>query len=250
LTELNPKNHSELKVAPDSAINVAKDHHLINLKVSEIGHAITSFPIFITKVTEATDWAVSAITSFELGKNLFVKDGQWQAAYTPSGMQTYPFFLMNAPEGENQFTVGIDEQNSAFSKDKGEALFDENDKASLFLSRVTSILQGDINNEVHTFRFTKKLDELGLIKPMDLLVQYGDGSVNKLKGLHTIDEEKLQNMDVEELDELRKKGYLGPVYGMLMSIFQLNVMIRRHNELDGAKLVGQVKLEVPKESDA
>lgn len=250
LAELNPKKHGDLKVAVGSAVEVAKKHHLINLKVSEIGNAITSFPIFITKVTEATDWVVSAITSFELGKNLFVRDGEWQATYTPSGMQTYPFFLMNAPEEENKFTVGIDEQNSAFSKDEGEALFDDNDKASLYLSRVTAILQSDINNEVHTYHFTKKLDELGLIKAMDLSVQYGDGSINKLKGLNTIDEEKLQNLDIEELDNLRKKGYLGPVYGMLMSIFQLNVMIRRHNEVDGAKMVAQVKLEVPKDDTA
>lgn len=250
LTELNPKNHGDLKVDLGSAIKVAKDHHLINLKVSEVGNAVTSFPVFITKVSQATDWAISAITSFELSKNLFVKDGEWQATYTPTGMQTYPFFLMNAPEGENKFTVGIDEENSAFSKDEGEALFDENDKASLYLSRVTAILEGDINNEVHTYHFTKKLEELELIKPMDLSVQYGDGSINTLKGLNTIDEEKLQNLDIEELDNLRKKGYLGPVYGMLMSIFQLNVMIRRHNEVDGAKMVAQVKLEVPKDTNA
>jgi len=250
LTELNPKNHGELKVATDSAIQVAKTHHLINIKVNEVGHAMTNFPIFMTRVSQATDWAVSAITSFEIEKNLFIKDDKWQATYMPTGMQTYPFFLMNSPQEEGQYTIGIDEANSAFSKDEGESLFESGEKASIYLSRVTSMLRGDINNEVHTYQFTKMLDEMGLIKPMDLLVQYGDGAINTLKGLHTIDEEKLQNLETESLDQLRKKGYLGPVYGMLMSIFQLNAMIRLHNDSDGAKMVAQVKLEAPKDEAA
>lgn len=247
LKELNPSDHGDLKVALNSAVKVAENQHLINLKVSEVGHAITNFPVFFTKVTNDTDWALSAITSFELNANLFVKDNTWQGSYQPTGMQTYPFFLMNSPDKEGEFTMGIEESNDAFSKEEGEPLFDENGKASVYLSRLTAQLQSDINNEIHTYQFTKKLDELGMLKPMDLLVQYADGAINTLKGLHTIDEEKLQNLDLEAIDDLRNTGYLGPVYGLLMSIFQLNAMIKRHNDFDGLKKVVQVKLEVPKD---
>ena len=250
LKELNPTDHGDLKVAPDCALKVAKNQHLINLKVSEIGHAMTSFPVFMTKVREGTDWAISAITSFELDNNLFVKDNEWQAAYTPAGMQTYPFFLMNSPKGEGQFTIGIDEENEAFSKDSGEALFEDNEKASIYLSQITAQLEGDINNEVHTFHFTRMLDELGLLKQMDLQVHYQDRSINTLKGLHTVDEEKLQNMDIESIETLRSKGYLGPTYAMLMSIYQLNAMIRRHNNYGDLRSIAQVKLEVPKDQAA
>ncbi|RBP53372.1 SapC family protein [Arenicella xantha] len=248
LKELNPKDHGNLKVAPNCAIKVAQKQHLINLKVNEIGHAMTSFPVFLTRVSDQSDWAISAITSFEIDSNLFVKDDAWQASYQPTGMQTYPFFLMNSPSEKGQFTMGIDETNPAFNTEDGQSLFEENDKATEYLSQVTAQLQNDIKNEIHSYRFMQKLDELGLIKPMDLLVFYNEGAVNTLKGLHTIDEEKLQTMDISAIDDLRTSGYLGPVYGLLMSIFQLNAMIKRHNEYGDLRRVGQVKLEAPKPS--
>lgn len=246
LKELNPKDHGNLKLAPNCAIGVAEKQHLINIKVNEIGHAMTCFPVFLTRVSDKSDWAISAITSFELNANLFVKDNAWQGSYQPTGMQTYPFFLMNSPTEKGQFTMGIDETNPAFTTGEGQPLFEENDKATEYLSRVTAQLEGDIKNEIHSYRFAQKLEELGLIKPMDLLVFYNEGAVNTLKGLNTIDEEKLQSMDIKAIDELRTSGYLGPVYGMLMSIFQLNAMIKRHNEYGGLRNVGQVKLETPK----
>jgi len=249
LKELNPDDHGDLKVAINSAVKVAKNQHLINLKVSEVGHAVTSFPVFLTKVTNDTAWAVSAIASFEMNSNLFVENDEWRASYQPTSMQTYPFFLMKSPRKEGEITMGIEESNQAFSKDEGEALFDKDGKASVYLSRVTAQLQSDFNNEIHTHQFTKKLDELGMIKAMDLQIHYAEGAVNTLKGLNTIDEEKLQNLEVKTLDELRKAGYLGPIYGMLISIYQLNAMIIRHNEAGASNKVVQVKLEAPKDQD-
>lgn len=250
LKELTPDDHGDLKIALDCAIKVAKSQHLINLKVNEVGNAATNFAIFFTKVSDDTNWAVSAITSFELNANLFVKDDKWQATYQPTGMQTYPFFFMKSPRKEGDITMGIDQDNDAFSTESGEPLFGEDGKASVHLSRVTAQLQSDINNEIHTHQFAKKLDELELIKPMDLQVQYADGSVNTLQGLCTIDEQKLQDFDEKVIHDLHKLGYLPAIYAMLISIYQLNNMIKLHNEHDLPKKVVQVKLEVPKEPQA
>jgi len=249
LQELTPDDHGDLKVALNSAINIAKNQHLINLKVSEIGQAVTNFPVFFTKFSDDVDWAVSAITSFEINANLFIKDDKWQASYMPTGMQTYPFFLMKSPHKEGEVTMGIDTNNEAFSTETGEPLFEDDGKASVYLSRVTAQLQSDMNNEIHTRRFTKKLQELELIKAMDLQIHYADGAVNTLKGLNTIDEPKLQGLDIKLLDELRTAGYLAPTYAILLSVYQLNTMIKLHNEHDHPKKVVQVKLEAPNDQD-
>ena len=247
LQELTPDDHGNLKVALNSAIKVAKNQHLINLKVSEVGQAVTNFPVFFTKFTDDADWSVSAITSFDINANLFVKDEQWQGSYLPTGMQTYPFFLMKSPRKEGEITMGIDINNDAFSTETGEALFEDDGKASVYLSRLTAQLQSDMNNEVHTRKFTKKLDDLELIKAMDLQIHYADGAVNTLKGLNTIDEQKLQGLDIEQLEELRTAGYLAPTYAMLISVYQLTNMIKLHNDHDRPKKVVQVKLEAPKD---
>ena len=78
---------------------IAKKQHVISLKVTEVSKAVSCFPVFLTRVTDKGDWAISAVTSFEVESNLFVKDNAWDASYLPTGMQTYPFFLMNSPAG-------------------------------------------------------------------------------------------------------------------------------------------------------
>jgi len=246
LTELSSKTHADLKMIENCALEVARTQHVINVKVSEVGMAAGSFPLFISKNSHTGDWAMSAVTGIELNTNLFIDGDYWDATYLPTGMQTYPFFLMKSEREEGSFTIGIDENNVAFSKEKGKPLFEENGRASMLLSGVTSMLEDDMKNEVHTYQFCKMLDEKGLIKSLDVLVHYADGQTNTLKGLYSPDEEKIQALPLEELGELREKGYLAPIYAMLISIFQFNALILRNNRLDGTAKIKQVTMEVSK----
>jgi len=249
LVELSAETHADLKVDPTCAIKVAEQQHLINLKVGEISMAVSSSPVFLSRVSEKADWAVSAINSFVMENNLFVENNAWTGTHLPIGMQTYPFFLMRkGEEGENNFTIGINENSDAFSKEEGESLF-EDGKASLRLSQATAQLEVEIKNDVHTYQFCKKLDELELIKAVDVQVIYQDGKVNTLKGLNTVDETKLVDLSAEQFEDLRKTGYLAPIYAMLISIYQFNNLIRLHNHQHDDK-VAQVKLEVPKDETA
>lgn len=248
LVELSLKDHADLKVDPACAIKVAQNQHLINLKVSELSMAVSSSPVFLSRISDKADWAISAINSFEMEKNLFVENDEWTATHLPIGMQTYPFFLMRKDGEENNFTIGISEASGAFSKDEGEPLF-EDGKASIRLSQATAQLEVEIKNDIHTYQFAQKLAELELIKSVDVQVIYQDGKTNILKGLNTIDESKLTDLKAEQFEELRQAGYLAPIYSMLISIYQFNNLIRLHNKQSSAKVV-QVKLETPKDDAA
>lgn len=247
LVELSHVQHKDLRVADNCAILLAKKQHAINLRVHEVCNASSNFPIFFTRVENADEWAISAITSYEQGKNLFVYEDSWDASYLPINLQSYPFFLMRKADDEKQFTVGIDEHNEVFSKNLGEPLFDDKGAASLFLSRATAILKGDVENIVHSYQFIAKILQLDLMKAMDVLLRFEDGQVSSITGLQTIDEQKLQGLDVEVLDELRQSGYLAPVYAMLFSLYQLNSLIRRHNLVAGSRKISQIKMEVAKD---
>lgn len=245
LVELNTKDHGALKMDPLGAVKVAETQHVINLKVSEVGMAVSSFPVFLSKPVDRAEWTLSAVNSLELGKNLFVEDGLWTATHVPIGMQTFPFFLMRKDGEDNNFTIGINPENDVFSEEEGDFLFDENGKASIRLSQATAQLEVEIKNDIHTYQFANKLEELGLIKDVDLLVQYQGGMVNTLKGMSTINEEALMELSSEDFDELRKAGYIAPIYSMLTSIYQFNNLIQRHNKRSPNNLVAQVKIEVP-----
>ena len=247
LVELTPSKHAALRVVYNSALELAKKQHTINVRVTEVGQAVSSFPIFMTRVESSGGWVLSAIMALETGINLFVEDGEWQATYRPTAMQTYPFQLIKSPRDEKNYTIGIDEQSTAFSEEDGEALFDEENKASLYLSRVSALLEANIKNDIQTYEFTQKIEDLGLVKAIDVLVEYDNGATNTLKGLHTLDEEKLKSLSSEHFVELRNKGYLAPMYAMLTSVFQLNLLLRKHNELDSSSKVKQIRMDPAKD---
>jgi len=249
LTELSLEKHANLKMDPVSAIKVAADQHIIGLKVSEVSMAASSFPIFISRATGAADWAVSAINSFKLHTNLFVENDTWTGTHYPIGMQTFPFFLMRSSADEKNLTIGINEESSSFSETEGEALF-EDGKASVRLSQATAQLELEMKHNQQTYEFCKKADELGLIKPIDLKIHYQSGTVNTLQGLCTVDEKVLYELEPEKLADLRKEGFLMPLYTMLASIYQFNNMIKIHNRLSPEERVVQVKLEAPKDETA
>ncbi len=249
LTELSATTHADLKVDPICALKVAAKQHMINLKVSEVGMAVSSFPVFLSRQSEGGDWNVAAMNSYELGENLFVENDTWVGTHLPIGMQTYPFFLMRSPKDEKNFTIGIDEESSVFSKEEGEALF-EDGKASARLSQATAQLELEVKHDIQTFQFGKKMAELGLIRAIDVQVHYQNGRINTLKGLNTIDEVALYELDTEKLAELRKDNYLPPIYSMLVSIYQFNNLIKLHNIKHPDNTIAQVKIGAPKEDEA
>ncbi|MFT7008887.1 MAG: hypothetical protein ACJAXJ_003430 [Colwellia sp.] len=246
LTELDHTKHSDLHVIKNSQINFSATQHLLNIRVTEVGQMVCSLPVFLTKDPQHGLWRLSAVTSFALGHNLLVQNDRWMAPYQPSYIQTYPFYLMNSPREEKTYTIGIDESSEVFSTEDGEALFDNSGKGTEFLSRIKTMLEADIENNINTYKFGKEMDALGLCKPINLLISYADNTTQKITGLTTIDEDKLQYLTAENLFELNKKGYLTPIHGMLISMLQLNGLIQKNNNIEALPKIKNIKLEVTK----
>ena len=250
LVELNNKKHLEMRVKPGSNVALAAKQQIMKLRVTEASKAATSFPVFFTRDPRNGAWVLSALSSFEPNQNLFVKQQRWDSAFQPTSVQTYPIYLMQSPNKENSYTLGILEQSDTFSKEDGEPLFDSKGRPSLYLSRIQKLLEADINNDFQTMKFSEKLAELDLLKAVNLSIQYQDDSVQNLNGLHTLDEDKLQSLSESQLLELNKLGYLVPIHAMLISIYQLNTLVKKSNEVQGARAVKQLKIEVARDPNA
>lgn len=247
LVELSNSKHKGLRVQANCSLKVAATQQIIKLRAVETGRAAANFPVFFTRGSQNGVLVLSALTSFENGQNMFVQNGQWQATYQPSAMLTYPFFLMQSPADAKSYTIGIDENNQAFSKDDGELLFEENGKASMQLSRAKVLLEADIQNDLHTFQFGTELEQLGLLKSIDLVVQYQDGTNHSITGLITINEDKMNALSAEQLHGLNQQGYLVQIHAMLISIYQLNLIIQKQNSRSDLPKVAQLKIEVAKD---
>lgn len=250
LVELNEDSHRELRIREGSAVQIAANQHVINIRASELPQAVTDFPVFFTRDPNSGDFSASIVTSFEAGQNLFVADGAWNGLFVPSSMQTYPLFLMKSESNERGYTVGIDESNAALSTTEGQRLFEDGGKATLFLSDLTRRLQAGAEADVQTVYFIDALRKLELLKPVDLLVHYADDAVQTIRGLLTIDEERLKSLPAERVQELHAQGYLVLIHAVLISIFQLNGLIRRQGSKAELKPVKSVKLQVARDVSA
>jgi len=250
LTELSKTTHSGLKLDTKIALRSGAMMQTLNLKVTEVGHAASNFPVFFMPNSATGGWALTALTSFKPETNLFVNDGRWDATYLPISVQTYPFFLIHSEREENTYTIGIDEQNDAFSSERGELLFDDSGNASPHLTHVTKLLNSDLQNTVHTAQFVEALTALELLKAIDLVVHYQDTTSQNMTGLHTIDEDKLSLLSPEQLAELNKQGFLIPLHAMLISLYQVNLLIQKNNRGENADKISQVKIELTRDKSA
>lgn len=248
LTELSINAHKNLKVTNDAMMSHASRQHVCNLQAQEIANAATCFPVFITRNSINGQLAVSAMMSFATQENLFVQDNSWHSVFQPTNFRTYPLYLMQSPENEKHFTIGFDQDSGHLSEEHGLALFTGDGKATPMLSEKTKLLEGELEQMRLTYAFTKMIDSLDLMKSVDLQVHYQSGEVGVIKGLQTIDEDKLQTISTDDLDKLRKAGYLAPIYAMLMSLFQINVLINKHNNLTTHTNIDTVKIEVSKDT--
>jgi len=247
LVELSNTVHKDLKLRESCLAEFAASQQLMRLRVPEVGKAATNFPLFFSRNQQDGSWVLSALGSFEPMQNVFVEQGRWNAIYQPVSLQTYPFYLMQSPKLENSYTIGILETSEAFSKDSGEAIFDSAGRASMHLSKAKNLLEASIKQDIDTYRFMKETESLGLIKPIDLQLVFEDENTQNIAGLCTIDEDKLQSLTAEKMSALNDSGYLIAIHAMLLSIYQLNLLLRKHNERNTHNKITQLKIEVAKD---
>ena len=242
IVELSNETHKNLKVREGATLEAIKDQHIINIQLQEACIAATNFPVFLMPVPDTDRWSLSAIMSYETGKNLFVKGDKWLSTYQPNALITYPLFVMPIAGQKGGFTVGIEEQGSAFSENEGTPLFESDGKASIYLSRVIKILEASGQNEMHSIEFAKTLNELSLIVPANIQLKYENEQARNLTGLYTIDEKALNDLDTKQFEMLREKNYIASIYGILISKFQLKNLLDKNNEVDGNKKLLEVNM--------
>ncbi len=247
LTTLEPGIHDKLKVREAGVIEVAKLQQVINISVQEIANAAANFPVFLNKSASSGHYDLSALMGIEARKNLFVSDGQWSAAYMPMFLRTYPLYLVPSDMQDDAFNIAIAQDSPAISEQEGEDLFDADSKPTDFLNSKKQLLESELKNGVASAQFVQTIEKMRLLREIDLVIYYADGTKQPLKGLHTINEDRLHNISQEELAELHSSDYLLLIHALLLSLFQLNQLIRRHNESSSDK-ISQIKLEVADEA--
>ena len=219
---LDKDKHKDLKINLNNNFAHAKDTHLAAASLREYAQVASCMPIVLVKDPKSDNFHSVAMLGTEQGINLYLQDDKWQGHCVPLNIQRYPFDVR--PDGE-KLGVFFDENSDLIASD-GEPVFTEEGEPSPFLKNRQQLLQELANSEMATQGFIKKIVELELLDPIQLGVQYVDGTKRNITGMHSISEKRLQALEEAQILDLHKSGYLGAIYALLMSLGQLNRLVQ------------------------
>ena len=222
---LNNIEHKDLRI--DTARSAALgDEVMFSLTFpAEFRNVQAYYPIVFRKTPDGGFQPI-ALHGFQEGSNLFLRGGRWDAAYLPLAIERQPFLI--GRDGE-QLLVHIDLDNPRVRKDAGEALFLDQGGTTPFLDRITSVLLALHDGLEQTPAFVDALLRHELLETFALDVELDDGSLNRLVGFYTVNEEKLRALDAAALQELHGAGWLEPLYMAVASVSRFRDLIDRMN---------------------
>lgn len=236
---LNRSAHKDLRLKPVPSLKFAMSAHSVPLTGVEFGIAARDMLIVFAGQSEK-DAGPIALLGLRQNENLFVDaEGHWEAAmYVPAFVRRYPFVLAEKPpaaDGQPQndeMTVFLDEKYEGFGQSEGERLFKDDGTDSELLTNAVKFLGEFQENVSRTRWFMDQLTAHDLLEPrtINLRKEGKDGAEGRainLNGLFVVSEEKLRALDDKTMLELARNGVLGWVYAHLMSLSNIDRLVRR-----------------------
>lgn len=226
IEQLNNQQHKNVRIKRNTDVSDLSTQNILPLVLAEFPSAALEFPVCFIKNPQNEEYQVVALMGIESGENLFVNDSNWDASYMPARYTHTPFGLLKNPEDENQFGIAIDAEHRLISDSEGEALFNEDGTETEFLTKQKESMTNYLDQEHQTKRFAKELEDAGLLVTRSIGMNIGEKKMN-VDGISMVDEEKLKELSDEDFLALHKKGMLSFIYTHLISMRQVQNLMRR-----------------------
>jgi hypothetical protein len=250
---IDKSRHAKLKVKANPDYAHAKDANLVPVTIAELGVSCGNYPVVFIQNPDRT-MRPMALLGLRPGENVYYGKDRWESTYVPRMVHAHPFVIaFDDRLGDDSMVVtACLDKNSAFLTSEGEglALYTETGEETRFLTAANQMLLEIYESEKATGEFMRQLDALGLIEPLELGVKPEDAEARRLTGMFSINENKLRELDVEQLKTLQKQGYLPACYMLLSSMFQLPRLLRLRNLKGGEQIVDYRTTLMPGEAPA
>lgn len=231
---LDNVTHKDLRVIRDYRQVPGYDVSAARVFPSEFMQLQMEYPLFFIRNKEEGGFEPIALLGFSDKENLYLDENGWDAGYVPLSIEREPFligFQEQVVDGvpTKAPVVHIDLDHPSVSDTDGERVFLPHGGESPLLERISSVLMTIHQGYEAAKSLSGMLVGLELIESVSLGVELRDGSQESVKGLYTINEDKLQNLNASALESLHKKGHLRDVYMMLASMPNVSRLIERKN---------------------
>jgi hypothetical protein len=232
LVELSRTEHSALKIDPALAEASAARQHLIPIVASEFRKAATQYPIVFAKHPETGRFGPYVLNGLEPEENLFWSGTKMDVSYVPLNIRRRPFFvgMADTSGGKNDSVLCIDVESSCITACGQRSIIDADGSDSLYLKTILSIVGELLRGQQQTTGFINTALSLDLLCPIVLDIVLEDGNPLHVKGLYSIDEDRLRSLDKDNVERLWTEGLMDLIYSVMISTGQISNLIRLRNE--------------------
>ncbi len=222
VTPLNRERHRDLKLAvPDKPFGFAAGAHMIPALAEEFGAAARHLPILF--LPGASQPSPVFLVGLRPGRNGFVnEDGAWSAGYLPAYLRRYPF-IIGEMEGAEPL-ICLDEGSDRLSREAGRPFFAQDGTDTPLLAEIVKLTGDYLNAAKRTEALMVALQTHDLLRPITIEARPSDPSAGGntssavMHGLLALDEHKLNALPDDQILDLRRQGFLGPLYAHLISL--------------------------------
>ncbi len=220
---LNNVAHKDLRVLNRYGAEFGDDSASVLTFPTEYADVQREYPIFFRKDPATGEYQSLALLGFEKGENLFLENGAWKASYIPGMVARGPFligFQEQQVDGElrKEPVIHVDLDHPRVSMSEGVPVFSPGGGNSPYLDHVATVLRGIRDGLEASKAMFAAFTALELIEPVNLEIKLSEQEGYNLAGLHTIDQQKLRDLDADSLFRLNRSGFLQAAYLVLASV--------------------------------
>ena len=245
--------HAKLRVKPNPDFAHAKGLNVAAISLSELSGCTGNFPVVFVQSPDSKSFRPGALFGLRPGENVYYGADGWDSSYVPMIIQEHPFLVGfdDRLEDSKTLTICLDTKSPFLSEEEGVALYHEGGVETDMLKYHRQLLAQIFEGEKRTEQFTRKLVEMDLLAPIELILQsQQDMEMRKIAGLFTVDEGKLRGLRAEQLLELHQLDFLPACYIILASQFQLHNLIKLRNRKTGEVVNYRIDLPQPGAANA
>jgi hypothetical protein len=213
---LDPARHGELSLIDgEKTYDFARGTNSVPLNAVEFISAARHYPILFNGDERGMPLALLGLRAHE---NLFVEDGGlWaEGCYIPAFVRRYPFALMNGDDSSD-ISLCVDPTAERIVTG-GERLLFKDGTPSPVLHSVARFCASYAREQIRTRHLVNALREADLLIERTVDIALRDGEKVAMRGFRVVDEKRLASVPEELVVEWWRKGWMGAIYGHLVSL--------------------------------
>lgn len=206
VARLDNVKHASLRLRRGHGARFGEAVNQVAVFASEFAQVQREYPILFARAAEGPLQAV-ALLGFDRDENLFLDGERWDAGYVPALLRHRPFTI-GLVDDEPALHVDLADPRVAAEGEEGEPVFKTHGGDAPALEAALDALRTLQAGAAAAATMTALFDELGLVEPVRLQVQFDEHSGVDFDGYLAVVPEKIAGLDGTALARLNHAGLL------------------------------------------